>query len=310
MSSPEGDMAITIKTRRIAAGSYEVDTPSGTYRLEDCPTDRSNPHLAGLPSGPRWMLTWPGEYHADAEFPTKRAAIKSIHANEQWTADQAAKTTQEPPMPATTDFTPGQRITVANGTTQTVVKMADRIGNEPQRVEVEGGLQWIAADCEPAPEGTTYCGTCGEVYPTTAALDAHQNATNHERFEVHQTGHNRFAVRDTRTGIDASVSTSRSGAKHIADCLTDGTMVLDQDGRAIAVAPPTIAAVTDSGTFGVFDQDGECVDGPYYHRGEAEQQARAHQDDDEDGEYIVREMCPDHDGSANDHCADCYKDEN
>ncbi|MFJ2780246.1 hypothetical protein [Kitasatospora sp. NPDC087315] len=48
-------------------------------------------------------------------------------------------------------FQPGQRIVVGNGTVQTVVKVADRIGSEPQRVEVEGSLQWLADDCEPAP---------------------------------------------------------------------------------------------------------------------------------------------------------------
>jgi hypothetical protein len=49
-------------------------------------------------------------------------------------------------------FHPGQRIIIGNGTVHVVVKMADRIGNEPARVEVEGGLQWLADDCEPAPE--------------------------------------------------------------------------------------------------------------------------------------------------------------
>jgi hypothetical protein len=53
-------------------------------------------------------------------------------------------------------FQPGQHIVVGNGTVQTVVKMADRIGNEPQRVEVEGGLQWLADDCEPAPAAPEY----------------------------------------------------------------------------------------------------------------------------------------------------------
>lgn len=125
----------------------------------------------------------------------------------------------------TTDFKPGQRIIVANGTTQTVIKMADRIGTEPQRVEVQGGLQWLASECEPANDGTRFCGACGEVFTTTAGLDVHQNATNHERFVVHQAGFNNFIVRDTRTELDAANSTSRSGAQHIADCLTDGSKV-------------------------------------------------------------------------------------
>lgn len=146
-------MGVTIKTRRLGAGSYDIDTPSGTYQLKNCPVDTGDPFTVGFRRGPRWMLTNPGAYSADNSFDTKRDAIESIRANEQRKADQAAtQTHKETAVTATTDFKPGQRIIVANGTTQTVVKMADRIGNEPQRVEVEGGLQWLAANCELAPE--------------------------------------------------------------------------------------------------------------------------------------------------------------
>ncbi|MFE0376232.1 hypothetical protein ACFW1M_11715 [Streptomyces inhibens] len=70
-----------MKVTRIAAGSYEVHTASGVYGLENCPAEI--PRATGLPAGPRWMLTYPGEYTADAEFRTKRGALASIRACEE-----------------------------------------------------------------------------------------------------------------------------------------------------------------------------------------------------------------------------------
>lgn len=209
MNREQATVNITIKTRRRCAGSYEIDAPSGTYQLRNCPVDTSDPFTVGLPRGPRWMLTNPGEYHADTDFPTKGEAVEHVRTNEQWKADQAAKGNaatetpakrkcancsqlatvaftrpgaytmwccdhhadvwhedaqrlrfdthrdlagvphftepQEPTLAA--DFEPGQRIVVADGSTHTVVKMS-RWANEPLRVEVEGGLQWLAENCE------------------------------------------------------------------------------------------------------------------------------------------------------------------
>jgi len=71
--------------------------------------------------------------------------FRLIEVRQTWTvAAEITRpmTTQEPDR-----FQPGQRIVVGNGTVQTVVKMAARVGNEPLRVEVEGGLQWLADDC-------------------------------------------------------------------------------------------------------------------------------------------------------------------
>lgn len=82
---------VTIKVSKNGIGSYDIDTPSGRYQVRNCPTDTSDPFNAGLPRGPRWMLTSPGEYHADSVFPTKREAVEYVRTNEQWTADQAAK---------------------------------------------------------------------------------------------------------------------------------------------------------------------------------------------------------------------------
>jgi hypothetical protein len=53
-----------------------------------------------------------------------------------------------------TDFQPGQRITVADASTQTVTRMLHTPG-EPARVEVEGGLAWLASECELAPSEAT-----------------------------------------------------------------------------------------------------------------------------------------------------------
>ncbi|GAB2696444.1 hypothetical protein [Kitasatospora kifunensis] len=231
-------MSVTIKTRRRCAGSYEIDTPNGVYQLHNCPVDTSDAFTAGLPRGPRWMLTSPGEYHADCEFETKREAVEYVRTNEQWKADQAAKestVTKTPAKPkcancsqlaavaftrpgaytmwccdhhadvwredaqrlgfetrqdlasvpsftdpqetaVAADFTPGQRIVVADGTTQTVVKLS-RWANEPLRVEVEGGLQWLASECVPVPERTDATDRLDEMRAeldrTTAACEEH-----------------------------------------------------------------------------------------------------------------------------------------
>lgn len=83
--------AVTITVRKRCAGSYDIDTPAGTYQLSNCPVDTSDEFTKGLPRGPRWMLTSPGEYHADSEFPTKREAVTYVRTIQQEQADQAAK---------------------------------------------------------------------------------------------------------------------------------------------------------------------------------------------------------------------------
>jgi hypothetical protein len=65
-----------MKTRRIYAGRYEVDTAKGTFTVEHVPAHN------GYPSS--WFITWPGERHADEAVPTLRAAKNAIaheHAN-------------------------------------------------------------------------------------------------------------------------------------------------------------------------------------------------------------------------------------
>jgi len=83
--------AVTVTVRKRCAGSYDIDTPAGTYQLQNCPVDTSDDFLKGLPRGPRWMLTSPGEYHADSEFTTKREAVEYVRTIQQEQADQAAK---------------------------------------------------------------------------------------------------------------------------------------------------------------------------------------------------------------------------
>ncbi|AEW92960.1 MULTISPECIES: hypothetical protein [Streptomycetaceae] len=71
------DVTDLLDIRPVASGCYRVHTPYGTYSLDNCPAD-PDAVRAGFPSGPRWMLTWPGERAADAEFGTKRAGIQQI----------------------------------------------------------------------------------------------------------------------------------------------------------------------------------------------------------------------------------------
>lgn len=93
-------------------------------------------------------------------------------------ANNARSTQAEPqePIVADTDFQAGQRIVVADGTTHTVVKMS-RWANEPLRVEVEGGLQWLASECVPVPERTDATDRLdrlrAELDRTTAACEEH-----------------------------------------------------------------------------------------------------------------------------------------
>lgn len=73
-------------SKRIGAGSYEIHTPYGTYLLNNCPAD-ANQIAQGFRSGPRWMLTWPGEYSADADMFTKAEALAQIIDNVTWELD-------------------------------------------------------------------------------------------------------------------------------------------------------------------------------------------------------------------------------
>ncbi|WP_406501570.1 hypothetical protein OHA04_27510 [Streptomyces sp. NBC_01590] len=66
------------------------------------------------------------------------------------TVGRLAQRAAEQPGP----FKAGDRIVCADGRIRTVRAMAPQVGGEPLRVIVEGGAQWIAADCEPAPAET------------------------------------------------------------------------------------------------------------------------------------------------------------
>jgi hypothetical protein len=103
---------------------------------------------------PGWVITSGPDY--SEPIPNKRDMLRGLREQAipgyfDRPTENNTTNTEEPKMPAATtiDFKPGQRIVVADGTIQTVVKMADRIGSEPQRVEVEGGLQWLASESEP-----------------------------------------------------------------------------------------------------------------------------------------------------------------
>ncbi|MGW6416313.1 hypothetical protein [Streptomyces sp. NPDC055055] len=62
------------------------------------------------------------------------------------TVDRLVQRTAEQPGP----FKAGDRIVCADGRTRTALGMAPEFAGEPARVIVEGGAQWLAAECEPA----------------------------------------------------------------------------------------------------------------------------------------------------------------
>ncbi|MGW8602973.1 hypothetical protein ACWGLB_28990 [Streptomyces sp. NPDC055893] len=62
------------------------------------------------------------------------------------TVDRLVQRTAEQPGP----FKAGDRIVCADGRTRTALGMAPEFADEPARVIVEGGAQWLAAECEPA----------------------------------------------------------------------------------------------------------------------------------------------------------------
>lgn len=87
-------MTDLLKIHRQGAGSYISHTPYGTFLIKNCPVDRTDPNTQGMPSGPRWMLTYPGEYSADAVFDTKREAVRQIRDVFEWELREG-KTAQE-----------------------------------------------------------------------------------------------------------------------------------------------------------------------------------------------------------------------
>lgn len=148
----------------------------------------------------------------------------------------------------------------------------------------------------------------------TALAQSLAESESAPRFVVNQIGPNSFAVRDTRTELDVAAKSSRSGAQHIADCLMDGTMVLDSLGRAIGAQKPVVEGASDStAEYGVFE-DGECIETGYHGdlgRVAAGATLKAYTDDPaRDGlTYEVKELCPDHEEQPKDSCEECFTEE-
>ncbi|MFI9235797.1 hypothetical protein [Streptomyces sp. NPDC053079] len=99
--------SVRIKVRRIAAGSYEIHTPSGMYGLEKIKPLED----VGYGVTARWYLTYPGEVTADGIYDTKREAVANIQALE----DEAKCSLNEPPvegecMAAPTKMVPGTLV--------------------------------------------------------------------------------------------------------------------------------------------------------------------------------------------------------
>ncbi len=87
-------------------GHYTVKTPSGDYDVTNCPADNAMVRQ-GFPSGPRWMVTNPGQYSADGEFATLADALTSIRDIER----HAAKNTTSEPIAC-----PVHRVQLSPGT--------------------------------------------------------------------------------------------------------------------------------------------------------------------------------------------------
>ncbi|MBT2492364.1 hypothetical protein J7E96_28410 [Streptomyces sp. ISL-96] len=101
------------------------------------------------------------------------------------TADRIAERMAEPEQPG--PFKPGDLIVCADGKVRTVSSMAPEFAGEPLRVIVEGGAQWLAAECEHArelelhaPHGYTgpraLCGYADHLAPARldGTLDVHE----------------------------------------------------------------------------------------------------------------------------------------
>jgi hypothetical protein len=132
------------------------------------------------------------------------------------------------------------------------------------------------------------------------------------RYVVNQLGNGYFVVRDTVTELDAATKTSRSGAQHIADCLADGTMVLNSLGKAHVAKKPVIETSADIGEYGVFE-DGECIETGFhggYGRVAAGAAAKTYTDDpaNEGLSYEVKELCPEHAEQPKNGCEECFAD--
>ncbi|MFE4329662.1 hypothetical protein ACFRQM_09420 [Streptomyces sp. NPDC056831] len=101
----------------------------------------------GTPARYGWV-TAAGTYSRATEL-TRSGAQELLPAmllDDQRVAARAAAREERPALSAT-----GDRIVCADGVTRTVQAMAPRLTGEPDRVIVEGGAQWIAADCTPVP---------------------------------------------------------------------------------------------------------------------------------------------------------------
>lgn len=133
------------------------------------------------------------------------------------------------------------------------------------------------------------------------------------RFVVRQNGNagqgGYFIVHDRTTHRWVRTTSSRSGAQHIADCLNDGTMVLNSLGKAVAAQKPVVETSSDTNEYGVFE-DGECIETGFhggYGRVAAGAAAKVREDDPaNDGlTYEVKVLCPEHDEQAKDTCEEC-----
>ncbi|GAB1326913.1 hypothetical protein [Streptomyces sennicomposti] len=98
-----------LRAKRIGTGYYEVETPLGTYRVENIP----NPKGSGYGAGPNWLIINPGEEVADASKPTKREAMEYIQAicdEQEERADADTVESEQDSEPSLDDYAKASRI--------------------------------------------------------------------------------------------------------------------------------------------------------------------------------------------------------
>lgn len=268
---------------------YEAHTPMGTWGVDMIQYTAGSFEAAGYGTRPRWVVTTPGENVPDSQFDRKRDAVAYVafivneeldkndgdaarmaveahrmelhQDNSPWvkvSEQQTTHVTEETPAIKETStvtetapryivhsFTAGTCSRYAVKDTETGIDVAtfsSRYAARDKRDRLEAGL--TARETRDA-----------QLAQPASAAEVTESAP---RFVVNQLGRGCFAVRNLVTELDVATKTSRSGAQHIADALTDGTMALDSLGRAVT------APVTNEDPLGAVDfGEPKCVHGFY-----------------------------------------------
>lgn len=157
---------------------------------------------------------------------------------------------QQPAIARTAAHLPeGTRVTSPEGRTGTV--NGYDVGHVTNTEHVNYGRKYIGVTWDPT-ESIPW-GERSRPFVDELTIIAAQSLAESEpapRFIVRQNGNagqgGYFIVHDRTTHLWVSTKSSRSGAQHIADCLNDGTMVLNSLGTAVAAQEPFIETDADA----------------------------------------------------------------